>query len=156
MPVLHRSIWLLTVCSFIFYTWFLFDALGNTEGFMNSFWVFFVYRIMSCGILVVHVIYRKDAYARVQISSSGGGAKSDKASSTAAAASQPGAELELESFNRASLSPEEEEGTVSAIHRPGGEKKLTSASSTGTVSAEDEGEFDYADAYADNGRGSRV
>jgi Leucine-rich repeat (LRR) protein len=158
MPVLHRSIWLLTVCSFVFYTWFLFDVLGNTEGFMNSFWVFFVYPALACGILVVHVIYRKDAYARVQHRSGGDGAKLDKASSADAAASQSDVEMELESFNRAPPLQDEEDGTVSALHNPAGKKKeLASASSADSVAAaEDDSEFDYADAYVSSSRGSRL
>ena len=64
MPVLHRSIWQITTCSLIFYTWFLFDILGNTEGLSGSYWVFIVYPLLPAVILPIHILYRADAYAR--------------------------------------------------------------------------------------------
>lgn len=66
LPVLHRSIWQLTVVSFLFYTWFLFDMLGNTEGFEGAFWVFFVYPLLPLVILPVHVLLHSDAYLRTR------------------------------------------------------------------------------------------
>ena len=55
--VIKNAFWIILLCSSSFYSFFLFDTLGDDLGFRKSFWILIVTTLIPCYVYIIEVIY---------------------------------------------------------------------------------------------------